>query len=139
MTIAAGFCVEDGILLASDTMYVGGSRVYQGKLFTYLNGNTPDECSLVFALAGHENFGRMAIEDCVQLLLDCPGEQRSLRKITTIFRDAVKAINDQYVDTRPDYERHDAKFELIIAGWFPSWRWTEDVQNSGTVSATGDR
>jgi hypothetical protein len=73
MTIAAGFCVKDGILLCADSMYTGGSKVHQPKLFGYrLNSGTPEACSLAFALAGHENYGKMAIDDCVDELLDTP-------------------------------------------------------------------
>jgi 20S proteasome alpha/beta subunit len=120
MTIIAGFFAQDGVLLAADTMHTDGTRIHRPKLSGFsLNVNTPEVCSLAFALAGHENNAKMAIEDCVEGLEDCPPGSRSLKEVRRILRHAVKEINDKYVDSRPDSERADYKFELIIAARLP--------------------
>jgi hypothetical protein len=84
-----------------------------------LNGNTPESCSLGFALAGHEDFGKMAIDDCVEKVLACPAGERTMRNVGIALRAAIKAINDDYVDKKPTSERELAKFELIIGAWLP--------------------
>jgi 20S proteasome alpha/beta subunit len=43
MTITAGFRVVDGILLCADTLYTGGMKIYETKIFkTDLKGGYPD-------------------------------------------------------------------------------------------------
>jgi hypothetical protein len=133
VTIIAGFHVQNGILLAADTMYTGGTKIHQPKLFGYtLNGNTPESCSLVFALAGHENYGKMAIDDCVDEILSCEPKLRTLKAVKKALRKAVKAINDEYVDTRPDpTEKEFAKFDLIIGAWLPVAGGLQMFRSSG--------
>jgi hypothetical protein len=121
MTIVAGFCVQDGLLLCADSQYTGGTKVHQPKLFGYtINSGIPESCTLAFALAGHENFGKMAIDDCVESITDCKPKERTMAKIKRLLRKAIKSINDEYVDTRPtDAEKEAAKFDLIIGAWLP--------------------
>lgn len=119
MTIVAGFKVQNGILLAADTMYTGGAKVHQPKLFGYTpNPDTAESITLAFALAGHEDFGKMAVEDCVEAIASRPPD-RSIDTVRKLLRRAVKAINDEYVDKKPASEREAAKFELLIAAWLP--------------------
>ncbi len=46
--IVAGFRVDDGILICSDTQYLGGMKIYQQKLFPMMVGGD----TYVFGLAG---------------------------------------------------------------------------------------
>jgi len=120
MTIAAGFVAQDGILLAADTMYTGGAKIHQPKLFGFnFSANTPSSSTFVFALAGHEDFGKMAIEDCVGALRDCPTSEHSLKTVRGLLRKSVKSIKEEYVDKAPSAERETSKFELIIGAWLP--------------------
>jgi hypothetical protein len=121
VTIIAGFHGSDGILLAADTMYVGGSKIHQPKLFGhFLNPGSSETCTLAFALAGDENLGKMAIEDCVEAVSSIPAKKRTSSKIKKALRTAIKTINDHYVDTRPEAEeREEAEFDLIIGAWLP--------------------
>jgi hypothetical protein len=119
MTIAAGFRVKDGILVCADTQYTGGVKVHQAKVFRYEIGTGQDSCALAFALAGHEVYGKMAIEDCAEEIEKCLGV-RSLRAVKGLLRKAVKKIALEYVDSRPDLSDRDAsRFELVIAAWLP--------------------
>jgi 20S proteasome alpha/beta subunit len=121
MTIVAGFKVRNGILLAADTMYTGGAKVHQPKLFGYTpSPDTEESATLGFALAGHEDFGKMAIEDCVEAIASCPPPDRSIDTVRKLLRRAVKTINDEYVDKKPASEREAARFELLIAAWLPN-------------------
>lgn len=122
MTIIAWFRVQDGILLCADSMYTGGTKVHQPKLFPFSIGNPGGErsCSFVFALAGHGNFGKMAIEDCVDALSSLGNDRCTMRNVKKALRTAVRQINTEYVDTRPDAaEREASRFDLIIASWLP--------------------
>jgi len=68
MTIVAGFCVRDGIVLCGDTMYRGAMKLHQSKLFGSTISDSPhaaEHLSMVFAAAGHEANANMAIEDCI--------------------------------------------------------------------------
>ncbi len=120
MTIIAGFHVQDGILLVADTMYSGGVKIHQSKLFGYhLNFKTPEMCALTFALAGHEDHGKMAIEDCVAAVGAIEPEQRTLVNFREAMRASIRRIHDEYVDHASRGEHETAKFELIVGAWLP--------------------
>jgi hypothetical protein len=121
MTIAAGFCTDKGILLCADSQYTGGAKVNQQKLFGYTILQPGfDTINVTFALAGHEIYGKMAIENCVDALQSCKPKELTLRKARHLLRTAVKDIHEQYVDTRPDpVEKDNARFELVIGCWLP--------------------
>jgi 20S proteasome alpha/beta subunit len=122
MTIIAGFRVIDGIVLCGDTMYTGAGKIHESKLVgAEIKGTTvkADHSSLAFALAGNEANARMAIEDCIDGFGECPIEQRTLKRVTEIFRTAVLRINREYVHGRSETERFNAQFELIIGAWLP--------------------
>ena len=111
MTIIAGFRVQDGILLCSDTEWSGAGKIYQQKIFShFFRGG-----AIAFAVAGNEANARMVIEDC-QYAID-PGRKRAYapQELTAIVRAAVLAIQEKYVDKRPTAEKEKAWFELIIA------------------------
>jgi hypothetical protein len=119
MTIAAGFWVHNGVLLCSDTMYTGAMKIHQEKIFPgTVSGK--GACSCAFVLAGHEGFGKMAIQDCMDAIHDIPGENRNFRTVKAALRTTIKAINDEYVDTRQPPERDAARFELLVAFWLAS-------------------
>ena len=125
MTITAGFRVQNGILLCADSMYTGASRIYQPKLFDYefdvwSSEMTVNCSSIAFALSGNENYAKMAIEDCVEAVRSCARKDRTAKAITRLIRKAVKGINNEYVDTRPESEKENARFELIIGFFSPS-------------------
>lgn len=122
MTIVAGFEVRDGILLCGDTMYTGAIKIHQPKLTGASirdSADKADHCSLAFALAGHEVNAKMAIEECIEGIKECPAEQRTLRKVKQIFRSAILAVHRHYVDGRSENERLAAWFDLIIGAWLP--------------------
>lgn len=120
MTIVAGFLVQDGLLLGADTMYTGGAKIHQPKLFGYMfHPDTPQSASIAFALAGHEDFGKMAIDDCVEAIEAYPLAELSIKNVRGLLRNAVKTINDEYVGKKPSAERESARFELIIGMWLP--------------------
>ena len=111
VTIIAGFRVQDGILLCSDTEWSGAGKIYQQKIFShFFRGG-----AIAFAVAGNEANARMVIQDC-QYAID-PGRKRAYtpKELTAIVRAAVLAIQEKYVDKRPEAEKEVAWFELIIA------------------------
>ena len=119
MTIAIGFKVDDGVLLCADTQYMSNSKVYDPKVFT-LPAEAPRGASFAFALAGHEENARMAIEDCIQAIRECPENKRTLTQIKTLLRRAIRGIWDAYVRTSSDPQNDDStRFELIIGAWLP--------------------
>ena len=89
MTIVAGFCAADGIVLAGDTMYSGGAKIHQPKLFSYSVALGENPCSLAFALTGNEAYGKMAIEDCVDedlVVQQGPLEQADIWQVGELLR-----------------------------------------------------
>jgi 20S proteasome alpha/beta subunit len=113
MTIAAGFLLDNQVLLCADTLVSYGIKVYDSKLQGWSDNS--DKCSLGFAIAGNEPNAKMAIEDCIEGVESCPREKRDLRNITKILRTSILGINRQYVDGRPDEE----KLSLLIGAWIP--------------------
>jgi hypothetical protein len=117
MTIVAGFQVVDGILMCSDTQYTSNAKVFQQKLFPYSLGD--DSSTYVFALAGHDQNGKMAIDECWDAIQALPVEFRSLRAIRRALQKAVKPICDEYVLSRPSSEQDQQSFELLVGSWIP--------------------
>ena len=115
MTIVAGFRVVDGILMCSDSQYSGGAKMYQQKLFPMtITGD-----SYVFALAGHEHNGKMAIDECQEALSELAPERRTLKHVKRALKSAVKPVCDEYVLSRPQSEQDGYAFELLIGCWIP--------------------
>jgi len=112
MTIAAGFLVQNGILLCADTQYTSGTKIHKAKLFP---GTFGSSLSVVFALAGNDGYGRMAIEDAKQAISSIPVAERSVSRITFAVREAVKIIDEEYVCKRPPNEIEGSRFELLMA------------------------
>jgi 20S proteasome alpha/beta subunit len=119
MTIVAGFCAADGIVLAGDTMYSGGAKIHQPKLFSYSVALGENPCSLAFALTGNEAYGKMAIEDCVDEVRSAVSEERTIKSVKRALRKTIKRINEEYVDRRPEGERESVRLDLIIAASVP--------------------
>ncbi len=117
MTIAAGFHVSEGVLLCADTMYSSSMKVHQEKVFVHLCQG----CRLVFALAGHEGYAKMAIEDCVDAVNSMDRNTIGWPSVKASLRGVVKLVKEEYVDQRPIDEREGAKFDLLIAVWLPGW------------------
>jgi hypothetical protein len=115
MTIAAGFYVHDGILLCSDSQYTSAEKINKQKLFpATINGD-----SYVFALAGHEQNGKMAINECIDAIAAMQPEKRALKSVQKALRLAVKPICDDYVMSRPPDQRDILAFEILVACWIP--------------------
>lgn len=138
MTIVAGFCAADGLVLAGDTMYSGGAKIHQPKVFGYSVTLGENPCSLAFALAGHEDYGKMAIEDCVDEVRAGIAEERTIKSVKLALRTAIKQVNEEYVDRRPEAERESAKFELIIGVSVPPNGLRLFKTRGPTVVAAGD-
>lgn len=111
MTIIAGFRVQDGILLCSDTEWSGGEKVYKEKIFTHpFRGGV-----IAFAVSGDEANAKMVIEDCRDALDVSRATAYTAQELKAIIRSAVHAIQERYVDKAPKAERDAARFDLIIA------------------------
>ena len=115
MTIAAGFKVQDGILLCADTQYTGAMKVQQQKIFPITIAGEP----YAFAIAGNEVYGKMAIQECQEAIADLPVENRTERAVRRSLAHVVKTFNEEYIDTRPETEREGARFDLLVAAWVP--------------------
>src|ERR1019366_7521364 len=115
MTIAAGFVVQDGIVLCADTKYSGSMKVDRTKLFPT---RFDSSLSVVFALAGHEGYGKMAAEDCNDAIAAIDPSARSAIRVKRAIRGVVSGINRNYIDVMPTpSDREDARFNLLAAVW----------------------
>jgi 20S proteasome alpha/beta subunit len=125
-TIAAGFCLDEGVLLCSDTLIDNGVRLHDSKLHGWCDQS--DNTALGFAIAGSETNARMAIEDCITGVEECELEQRTYERIVRILRKAILGITRKYVDGRPE----ENAFSLAIGTWIPKiGRPKLFVSNSG--------
>jgi 20S proteasome alpha/beta subunit len=117
VTIVAGFRVQDGILLCSDTEWSGGAKVYKEKIFTHpFRGGV-----ISFAVSGNEANAKMVIEDCQDALAQ-RGTAYTAEELKVIVRGAVRNIQEKYVDEVPKAEKADARFDLIIGLMLESGR-----------------
>jgi 20S proteasome alpha/beta subunit len=121
MTIAAGFRVEDGVLLCADTMYTGAMKIHQQKIFpvSFRDGGGEHPEHFVFALAGNEAYAKTAIDKCTEALTDLGPEKRTLRNVKKELRSVMKLIYDTYIYSRPESERLSLEFQFMIGAWLP--------------------
>ena len=112
MTMIAGFRVQDGILLCSDTEWSGGTvKLYDSKIFTH-----PFQGGLVsFAVAGNEGNAKMVIQDCQDALVFGRSRPYTPKELKRILREAVRSIQEKYVENKSGEEKDKADFQLIIS------------------------
>lgn len=108
MTITAGFRVQDGILLCADTMYTGGMKSYQTKIF---KTESPG-CKVAFALAGIEDYGLMAIQACQRVIMDYAPKQKSINEIQELIRSTLRRLYKEHTEIQPEDE-----VQLLIGAW----------------------
>lgn len=111
MTIAAGFIVQEGILICADTQITGGAKTNKPKIqpFTLNDGTL-----LIFALAGHPDYGQMGIEDSLEAIEGIPPDKRSPTRIKLAIRNVLVDIN-RVIDSSPEREQDAFRFDLLIA------------------------
>lgn len=68
MTMAAGFRLQDGILLCVEMMYTGLMKIHRQKIFPMAFSDTEPNEHFAFALSGNEAYGKMAIDECAEAL-----------------------------------------------------------------------
>jgi len=111
MTIAAGFRVQDGILLCADTLYTdGNTKQYGDKIFPWAER----EATACFALAGSYSNGKMAIDDCRDALSSSVG-RLTVSSMIRILRPVLLDVQKKYVHVAPANKRGNAEFNLLIA------------------------
>ena len=111
VTITAGFRVDDGILLCADTMYTGGMKFYETKIFkTEIKGGT-----VAFVLAGSQDYGLMAIQNCQKALLKSGPKLRSMDDIQDLISSTLMLLFKQHTEMQPEDQ-----VELIIGAWTKS-------------------
>jgi hypothetical protein len=116
MTIAAGFCGTDGILLGADTLHTGtGVNLHNAKLFT-----AEAECGkMVMSFAGHPEFAEATIQKCAHALQSAtPQLAKGHAGIAAIVSRVVESEYRRVVYKRPD--RSDAHvYRLLFGIWSP--------------------
>jgi len=111
VTLIAGFEVNNGVLLCSDSEYSGGTKEYKDKIFPHPFADG----AVAFALSGPDS-GTAAIEECRDGLALSRSKPYPEKTVRAILREAIKSTHERYVDSRPTAEEKDgARFDLIIA------------------------
>jgi 20S proteasome alpha/beta subunit len=111
MTMAAGFVLNEGVLLCADMLFSDGyTKEYRDKVFTW-NGKNAGAC---FAISGNAAVARMAIDDCRNALAEYDGESLTAQDIILVVRSAIQETYVNHVDARPPEERSIAEFQVLI-------------------------
>ena len=113
MTIAAGFCYDGGILLCADSLYTGGMKLHQTKLFPFQHS---DGC-VAFALAGNEGYGKFAIQEAQDAILASPEPEKSVKTVKRLLGKILKSVYSQHIDTRPQNEQYESQISLLVGLW----------------------
>lgn len=109
MTVVVGMICEDGIVLASDTMFrVGDDVTYGEKIYPLVSRPW---LKLAVGGAGHANFIRAA-KDKFDLAL--PSSPASLEDVRTIIESTNKAFYEDHVLTHPNPE-YRPYYGLLVA------------------------
>jgi 20S proteasome alpha/beta subunit len=110
MTIAAGFCCDDGVVLAADReSSIGGiTKVPTPKIFTL---SKREKIRGAIAGAGNRNFIKMAVEMIDEKLQD----GMKLEAIKGVIRDVMLEIYTEHLYPHPDRDR--PSVSLLIGLW----------------------
>lgn len=116
MTIAAGFCFGDGILLCADTQHTSSSKTHESKILQVRHSGA----ALVLVLAGRTRFaqrGYEKIKEQVQLL---SAQNLGKRTIQDAIERALRQVFNDHVYSHPDWGKSDGPdFSFIIGGYSP--------------------
>lgn len=113
MTIAAGFCYDNGILLCADSQYTGSAKINQTKIFPieYEGGRA------VFALAGNEAYAKQAIQESEHAVRRKGRRWQNPSGVKKIIGDVVRSVYLDHIDLRPPSEQYDSQIFLLVAVW----------------------
>lgn len=112
MTIAAGFCFKDGILLCADTeQTVGQLKINDSKI---ISENFPD-CSIAFAIAGDVAQATSAVQQILADLRECT-DSRTVSFIECTIRSRIEDIYQRLLLQHPRANYGDSPFfDLVVA------------------------
>jgi hypothetical protein len=118
MTIAAGFCVRDGVLICADTLHTGtGMSLHAAKLFS---SDLPGSGKIIFASAGNADFAQATIQKCITNLNGLrPGGTIGHGEIIAAIEGILDSEYRRLVFQRPDRDRQAHDFRMLIAVWTP--------------------
>ncbi len=112
MTMAAGVRFDGGIMLCAESMYSGGDAKFnRTKIFTtrYEGGCT------IFAVAGHEGYAKLAVQDAQERIQAEKGRRRTFKAIRSIVSTVVSSVYANHIDKRLPHELYDSEIQLLIA------------------------
>jgi hypothetical protein len=131
MTIAAGFRVENGVLLCADQLHVAGDGAtsYSPKLVA---GETSDGlCVFGFAYAGNQANAKLAIRACMKTIKR--GKASGSEEMLDALSRSILAVNKNHVDCHQPSELDAERFELLIALNCVGESYTELFTTSGST------
>jgi 20S proteasome alpha/beta subunit len=92
-------------------MYTGGMKSYETKIFkTEIKGST-----VAFVLAGIQDYGLMAIQNCQKALLKSGSKRRSMDDIQDLISSTLMLFFKHHTEMQPEDQ-----VELIIGAWTKS-------------------
>jgi len=121
VTIAAGFCVKDGILICADTEHgaAGVSIIHESKIIL-----TPDMKTgkAMFSYSGNTQLARAAIQNCIDRIYYAKKQSIvSPAQMANVIGDCVNESYRTHVSQAPD-PSSDSVYQLIFATWCPNCR-----------------
>jgi 20S proteasome alpha/beta subunit len=115
MTIAAGFCASDGILICADTLYSGGSgiKLYDPKVFSV----QAPAGKAIFTFSGNANFAIAAIQKCQASLLSASPKKVATREnIASLVESVISGEYRKHIFRRPDRRDTDG-YQILACIW----------------------
>lgn len=116
MTIAAGFCFKDGILLCADTQHTSSSKTNESKILQIQHCGA----TLILVLTGRTRFahrGYEKIKEQVQLL---SAQNLGKRTVQDAIERALRQVFNDHIYSHPDWGKSDGPdFSFIIGGYSP--------------------
>jgi 20S proteasome alpha/beta subunit len=127
VTIAAGFCYSDGVLICADSEMTDQIQKFQSsKLALYSIGGGESKFTplqLVFALAGDVEYARMAITKCEEAVADeylKSPEWMTDKKIRDVIAGTLLKFHEEFIFCHPLYRDGRApSVELVIGAFSP--------------------
>ena len=122
MTIAVGFCFQNGVLICADTEMTDSAAKYASpKIFPYAfgGGQGRKPTQVVFAITGSLSRATRAVELCARALSTmqrkCPLEMNN-EGIQNCLEETLRAFHEKHIFPHPHYGSDDAPWVGLIIG-----------------------
>lgn len=119
MTIAAGFKIQEGVVLCADTKhtYSGAMKLQSAKIFK--KDDYPSGIKTAFCIVGSVRYCKMIIQKCEGALARLGAHECSRAEVRAVIETILITAFEEHIYRHPDFTRGSLAVGYLIAIWSP--------------------